>query len=104
MSRMKRMAEVGGLFPPYQRHSDTSYTAAARVEPTAATLRREVLDFIRSRGDYGATDSEVQAALDMGGNTERPRRRELQTQGFIKDSGHRRLTPSRRQAVVWVRI
>lgn len=37
----------------------------------------------------------------MSGDTERPRRRELQAAGFIADSGRTRLTPAGRAAVVW---
>lgn len=37
----------------------------------------------------------------MGGSTERPRRVELVEGGHVVDSGLRRLTRSRRFAVVW---
>ena len=49
----------------------------------------------------GATDGEIQDALDMGGDTERPRRWELQKAGMIVDSGMRRRTRSMRMARVW---
>jgi hypothetical protein len=37
----------------------------------------------------------------MDPNTERPRRRELQLNGLVRDSGERRLNRSGRRAVVW---
>ena len=87
--------------PPFRRHSDTSRLAAVDIYPRTGTLRRKVLDFICGQGWSGATDEEMQIALGMSGNTERPRRRELEIAGFIKDSGLRRRTLSGELAVVW---
>ena len=87
---------------PAQRHSPTSVAAAERAEPAAATQRRAVLDYLRGRGADGAIDEEIQVALGMVGNTERPRRRECEQAGLIVDSGRTRPTASGRQAVVWV--
>lgn len=88
--------------PPAQRHSPTSVAAAEGIEPRAETLRRAVLEFLRQRGEQGATDEEIQDALAMPGNTARPRRRELQMAGLVVDSGNTRETRSGRQAVIWV--
>lgn len=88
--------------PPHVRHSPTSKAAAVDIESRAATLRARVLNFIRRRGDAGATDEEIQRSLQMPGNTQRPRRRELEQMGRISDSGTTRPTSSGRQAVVWV--
>lgn len=89
--------------PPHQRHSDTSKGAAQELEEERRrTLRAQVLGFISLMGGDGATDEEMQLAMDMEGNTERPRRRELQLAGLIVDSGRRRLTTKDRKAVVWV--
>lgn len=87
---------------PAQRHSPTSVAAAERAEPAAATQRRAVLDFLRGRGAEGATDEEIQVALGMVGNTQRPRRGELQKAGLIRDSGTTRPTRSGCKAVVWI--
>ncbi len=80
----------------------TSSVAAAQIEPKAATLRAKVLEFIAGRGIAGATDEEVQAALQMDANTERPRRYELVGDGLVRDSGMRRKTTSGRPAAVWI--
>jgi hypothetical protein len=59
-----------------------------------------VLDVIRSSG--GATDEEGLFASGFNVNTYRPRRVELVGLGLVRDSGERRLTQSRRRAIVWV--
>jgi hypothetical protein len=93
--------------PPPREFTNTSVTkraAGVAIRPDAARLRRQVLEFIRQQGAVGATDSEVQLGLSMNGDTERPRRRELQLAGLIADSGQTRSTPSGRAAVVWVAV
>ena len=83
-------------------HPDTSHVAAATI-PRTGTLRRAVYDAIRRTGDEGLTDSELQRALNMEGNTERPRRVELIDAGLIKDSGRRRYEGGR-PMIVWVAV
>ena len=87
--------------PVYQRHSPTSQAAAEAIAPTTGTLRAEVYAFLKLRGEQGATDEEIQRALHMEGNTARPRRRELEQSGLIRDSGATRQAISGRSAVVW---
>lgn len=78
-------------------HPDTSIAAAISVMPRTGTQRRKVLDHIDRCGYEGATDAELQAALDLSGNSERPRRIELVDAGLIVDSGRRRAGH-----IVWV--
>lgn len=87
---------------PFVRGSATSEAAAESMEPEAGTLRAEVLNAIRRNTPPGLTDEELQEGLPMPANTERPRRRELERAGLIRDSGTTRPTKSGRQAVVWV--
>jgi len=87
--------------PPFQRHSNTSRLAAIEALPFAATARGKVLQFIASKGAYGATDEEIQDGLRMRANTQRPRRVELVDMGWIEDSGQTGRTQSGRQCVVW---
>ncbi len=101
MTDQARLWGNDGL-PPYQRHSDTSRTAAVAVEPKAGTLRAIVLAWLRNRGDDGGTDEEMQVGIPMDGNTQRPRRRELQKTGMIRDSGNTRRTTSGKTSVVWI--
>ena len=88
--------------PGYVPHSPTSREAAERIEPVAGTMRAKVLDVIRGRGAEGATDDEIQRVLDLSQNSARPRRRELELGGLVRDSGRTRPTRSGRQAAVWV--
>jgi hypothetical protein len=101
--------EQGDLFDfndepeaPYQRHSETSYEAAVAIEPDTASLRGQVLAFIRAQGESGATDDEVQVALEMNPSTERPRRIELWAAGLVWQTRSKRPTRSGRSATVWV--
>jgi len=63
-------------------------------------MQRRVFEFIRDRGEEGATDEECQRELGMNPSTQRPRRGELVDAGLIVESGTR-LTASRRRAAVW---
>lgn len=96
------MPNQANLFPPYQRHSQTSLDAADKIVGKSGTLRRSVYEIIWHAGSRGMTDEEVQNALAMNPSTERPRRVELMDGGVICDSGKTRLTRSGRGAVVWV--
>jgi len=78
---------------------DASHSAATKVEPAADTLRAEVFAYIRVRVE-GATDDEIQTALEMDGNTERPRRWELYNAGLIYSDGYR-INPRGRKCAVW---
>lgn len=90
----------GGTAP----HEDppTSIEAANRIESSANALRARVLEYLRARGQAGATDCEMQAALQMRHQTQTPRRRELVLAGLVVDSGRKRATDSGRSATVWV--
>ena len=88
--------------PPYQQHSETSRAAAEAIEPDVSTLRGKVFAFIRGRGTEGATDDEVQVALNMNPSTERPRRIELWNMGLVSRTDRTRPTRSSRQAHVWI--
>jgi predicted ArsR family transcriptional regulator len=84
----------------YQKHSDTSISAAVQIESSAATLRGDILRAIR--GSDGMTDEELQDFLEMNPSTQRPRRIELVEKGLVRDSSRKRKTRSGRTAVVWV--
>lgn len=79
----------------------TSAAAAVAAKPMIGRQRKKILQFLISLADHGATDVEIQDELSINGNSERPRRRELERLGLVADSGRVRLTPSGRSAVVW---
>lgn len=88
--------------PPYQRHSETSRAAAASQAGSRANIGREtVLEFLRGRGEQGATDDEIQGWTGLSESTERPRRVELVRAGLVVDAGEKRKTSRGRLATVW---
>jgi hypothetical protein len=84
---------------PFQIHSQPSIDAAASVKPNAHTLRETIFMAI-SNAPTGLTDEELSIHTGILGNTERPRRIELQQAGRIVPAGTR-ATKSGRQATVW---
>lgn len=85
--------------PPAQKHSATSKAAAEEIKDKIGPLHRNVLGALNICGPM--TDEELCLRIGLGGNTLRPRRRELQLMGKIRDSGRKRQCRSGRQAVVW---
>ena len=96
MSRRKGSSSL----PPHQWHSDTSRAAAEAIAPKFGTMTRRVLAEL-SKYPYGLTDEEAQNIMGMPGNSYRPCRVTLMDRGFVMDSGHRRKTAQRKDAVVW---
>lgn len=88
--------------PPPFSNDTTSREAAESIRQDASVLRELVYRDIRQSGARGRTDEEIQDALGLSGNTERPRRWELAKADRIVESGERRLTRSGRRAAVWV--
>lgn len=91
------------LMPPVRNDApETSRVAAGRIAGHAGTLRAAVLSMLRERGEHGATDQEIQDALQLPSNTEIPRRWELVNAGAVVASGQKRKTRSNCPATVWV--
>lgn len=63
-----------------------------------------VLEYLKSRGSEGAIDQEIQDALRMSGDSERPARGSLVKLGKVIDSGRWRCTRKNRPAIVWVAV
>lgn len=87
---------------PRQKHSATSTAAAQKIKKKIGPLHQKILDYLTSHPG-GASDEKMGSDLDMGLNTLRPRRRELQLMDQIVDSERTILTESGRSAVVWVK-
>ena len=79
----------------------TSRKAAEIIEPKTGTLRRRIYDFLESRGVHGATDEEIELALGISGNTVRPSRGTLVTDGFVSDTGETRKNRNGHDCIVW---
>lgn len=91
-----------GKSAPFVAHSDTSRAAAASMKPHLGRVARRVYDEIARRGADGATDDEIEEALDLTHQTASARRRELVQLDSVVDSGRRRATRRGRSAVVWI--
>lgn len=90
----------GGVLPPHQSHSETSTSAAFSIAPKFGTMTRDVLVNL-TKYPSGLTDEEAQNIMGMQGNSYRPCRVTLMDRGFVADSGDRRKTNQRKDAVVW---
>jgi hypothetical protein len=89
---------------PFVKGSETSEAAALSKAGTADTDEDRVQAYIRTRGVEGATDDEIEAKLGMLHQNASARRRTLVLRGYVRDSGLRRATRSRRKAVVWIAV
>jgi len=90
----------GGRAPSVAQ--ETSHDAADAIEEKAPSLRVQVFEYVSGRGPIGATDNEIENALDLRHQTASARRRELVIKEMVFDSGFRRKTDSGRGAMVWV--
>lgn len=52
---------------------DTSEQAAQRMAPHAGRLVEQVYAYVKARGEFGATEAEIEHGLTLPGNTVRPR-------------------------------
>ncbi len=82
--------------------TSTRAAALASIAPLADNKRKQVFELVVASGERGKTDEEIGDALQMSGNTVRPRRRELVLSGRLMDSGRTRPTKSGRQSIVWI--
>jgi ribosomal protein S19E (S16A) len=76
---------VGFTSPPPSHDDENSMAAAASIESVAGRTRAQVHAFIQSAG--GATEQEIERGTGIGGNTVRPRLRELEDRGLIRKAG-----------------
>lgn len=88
-------------------------TKAISAKPVSSTIRKNtktlilrerVYAYLRRRRGLGATDEEISHALNMSGNTARPRRIELEQMGKVHHNGSFRPTMSGRNAMIWTAV
>ena len=89
----RKAAEGGG---------ETRRAAGESIAGFAGEHREQVLRFIASRRERGATDEELSEGLGLKLDTSRARRCELRDGGLVIDGGRRRRTHSGRLAICWV--
>lgn len=86
-------------------HPITSKKAAVLIRPKTGSQRDQILTAIANAYD-GLTHEEmepfVKSKSKNKGNTVRPRCGELVKDGWVKDSGRKRLTEAEGDSIVWV--
>ena len=92
------------VLPPKLPHNNTptSKLAAQSMRTLAGAQQQRVLECLQQAGDAGLTDEEIQTALNLSGNSERPRRAKLVELGLVRNTGLMRKTNSGHTAVVWI--
>jgi hypothetical protein len=91
----------GGI-PPFESGSDTSRAAAQSMEEKALSDERRVYTYLAGRNLQGATDDELEVALDLIHQNASARRRTLQLGGFVVKTDQKRKTRHGRWAGVYV--
>ena len=79
----------------------TSIATADAVLPKTGTWRRKIYDYVQARGFDGATDQEIEIALHLSGNTERPTRITLVRDNYLIDTGRTRKNELGHECIVW---
>jgi len=87
---------------PYNRGSETSKEAAEAKKETRARDEARVLNFLRSRGEEGATDYEIEKSTGLRQSSASARRNGLVKKGLVRDSGMKRKTSTGQRAIVWI--
>ena len=84
-------------------YKETSRTAWLLSETRKARLASKILNILTQRGEVGATDEELDDLMGTADSrSSRPARLHLRNDGYVRDSGVRRMTRSDRPAIVWV--
>lgn len=88
--------------PPFQSSSETSRQAAEAIKPHRGKLAQRVYDYIKSQGEYGATQEEIHKGTGMRQSSVCGRVRELELAEHIIKTERKRLNDSGVQAFVYV--
>lgn len=94
--------DLYGGTPPHVDGSDTSHDAAESIESKAQALRSKIYKIIKEQQPPGVTCWEIERHMGLRHQTASARIRELVLKGKLRDSGFRRKTDTRRDAVVWI--
>ncbi len=88
---------------PYVARSETSKEAALSKKESRARDEKRVMDFVKGRGEHGATDYEIEVGLKFARQSSvSARRGSLVKKGQLRDSGLKRKTITGRYATVWI--
>lgn len=89
---------------PTRFNSPTSLESSKKFEKNhqKSKYRKAIFEFIKSCGSKGATCDEVETVMDIRHQTASCFIRFLTQDMFLKDSGQKRMTRAKRNAIVWV--
>lgn len=85
-----------------RRSPKTSQIAAERVLPRTGTKRKRLYEMFMAAGTNGLCDHEIEQMTGWLHQSASSLRNGLMNDGWIKDSGLRRKTVSKNDAIVWV--
>lgn len=90
--------------PSFSRHRGNaeSRDAFEAIKGKLPAARARVLEFVRSRGEQGATTDEVAAAFGVGANVVSGRLSELKRDGLLVPTANKRVTRNGQNARVFV--
>lgn len=80
----------------------TSLAAYEKSRPKFGSNKARVYQIILDKQEFGATDQELQKALNMSGDTLRPARLSLLKNGLIYDSGKTRQNENGNDCIIWL--
>ena len=83
---------------------ETSSEALDSLKNKIPSIEERVYNFIESRRRVGAICDEIEKCLSLKHQTASARITSLRKKGLIIDGGERRMTRSRRDAIVWVAV
>jgi len=89
---------------PYHNRTLPSRAAAESARSFVRSQAVRISEYIASQGERGATDKEMQVALAMDGNSQRPRRVWLRDHGFIQAKGEPEDIVLRDCCTVWISV
>lgn len=89
---------------PTRYNSETSLESSKKLEKNhqKSKYRRAIFEFIKAKGSSGATCDEVESKMEIRHQTASCFIRFLTQDLLLKDSGQKRITRAKRNAIVWV--
>jgi hypothetical protein len=83
-------------------YQQTSILSAQKLIPKSGTKRRKIYDLIQESGVLGMCDHEIEEVTGWKHQTASSSRCGLVKDGWVIDSGMKRLTNDGNKAIVWI--
>jgi predicted transcriptional regulator len=85
-------------------NQQTSVLSAQKLMARAGSKRRKIYDLIKDAGLIGLCDHELEKITGLSHQTVSSSRCSLAKDGWINDSGARRITDYGNKAIVWIAL